>query len=169
MNEGSGPLGPVVWTIGHGERPLVDFIALLTAVPIDLLIDVRRHPGSRRNPQFGAENLQMGLLTAGIDYEWQGPALGGRRKGSGAPSHWRNRSFAAYAEHMGTMVFRSALADVEHRASAGRHVALMCAETLWWRCHRRLIAEALVDDGYTVRHLIAQPADEAAATSRAPR
>ena len=142
-----------VWTVGHGERGLDDLVALLLEVPVDLLVDVRRYPGSRRHPQFARESLATALPRAGVEYSWRGEALGGRRKGTGAPSAWRNASFAAYAEHMLTSQFREALAEVEREARSGRRMALMCAETLWWRCHRRLIADALVRDGFAVRHL----------------
>jgi uncharacterized protein (DUF488 family) len=145
-----------VWTVGHGTRSLEDFVAILRAAGVDLVIDVRRYPGSRRHPQFGSAPMAKALADVGIEYLWLGEELGGRRRGSGRPSRWRNAAFAAYEEHMETDAFRAGLARVEAAVAQGRHPALLCAESVWWRCHRRLIADALVADGFGVIHLLGE-------------
>lgn len=121
------------------------------------MIDVRRHPAGRRQPHLARERLAVDLPARGIGYEWWGETLGGRRQLSGDDSRgWRNPAFAGYAEHMTTPEFGDALARLEDRARSGEALAIMCAETVWWRCHRRLIADALVGDGISVEHLIDQ-------------
>jgi uncharacterized protein (DUF488 family) len=144
-----------VWTVGHGARPVDAFLALLRGADISVLVDVRRFPGSRRHPQFGREALAAELATAGIGYEWQGAALGGRRSRVGASAHTalRQAAFAGYADHMDTVEFRTAVDALAARADAGR-LAVMCAETLWWRCHRMLISDALILRGTAVVHLL---------------
>lgn len=146
-----------VWTAGHGARTLDDFIEVLRSASIELLVDVRMFPGSRRHPHFARGSLEASLERVGIRYDWRGEALGGRRKGAGRSRHpaWRNDSFRAYADHMDTPLFRDALEALENEAMGGTQLAVMCAETLWWRCHRRLIADALTLDGFEVVHLIA--------------
>jgi uncharacterized protein (DUF488 family) len=119
------------------------------------LVDVRRYPGSRRHPHFSRESLQRTLVAAGMLYEHM-PALGGRRSSSGADSPngaWRSASFRAYADYMASAEFVHALDDVIARADEQQTV-LMCAEAVPWRCHRQLIADALVARGITVRHII---------------
>lgn len=147
----------VVYSVGHGARPLDEFIAVLSSAELELLVDVRRFPGSRRHPHFAREALEHSLPQHSIRYEWRGETLGGRRKPAPDSRHpaWRNDSFRAYADFMDTTTFRSALHQLEDEASAGARLAVMCAETLWWRCHRRLIADALTVDGFEVVHLIA--------------
>lgn len=144
----------VVFTVGHGNRPLDELIAVLRDAEVEVLVDVRRFPGSRRHPYFARESLETSLPEAEINYEWWGETLGGRRKpASDSPNVvWRNDSFRAYADHMGSEEFRAALQQIQDRAGTSRQ-AVMCAETLWWRCHRRLIADALVARGLAVVHL----------------
>lgn len=144
-----------IFTIGHGARSWEEFTSLLTAADISVLVDVRRYPQSRRHPHFSRERLEESLPCGGITYEWWGETLGGRRKGDGSHNRhvaWRNASFRSYAAHMETQEFRDSLLDLEERSMSSR-VAIMCAETLWWRCHRRLISDALVVDGRDVVHL----------------
>lgn len=151
----SGPRG-VIWTVGHGTRTTADLATLIRDAGAAAVIDVRRYPGSRRHPHLARERLQIDLPPLGVGYEWWGEALGGRRPAppkSDAPSPWRSPGFAAYATHMTTSAFRSALLALEARTNCGDALAIMCAETLWWRCHRRLIADALVFDGFVVRDL----------------
>ena len=145
-----------IYTVGHGARPLDEFISTLRVGSTELLVDVRMFPGSRRHPHFSRESLEKALLEHGISYSWRGEALGGRRKGAAESRHpaWRNDSFRAYADHMDTDLFRTALGRLKEEAAAGATLAVMCAETLWWRCHRRLIADALTVDGVEVLHLI---------------
>lgn len=153
---------PRVWTVGHGARPLDAFLALLRWAGIGVLVDVRRFPGSRRQPQFGREALAAGLASAGIGYEWQGEALGGRRSRSARTRHvsLRRAAFAGYADHMDSAGFRTAIGALLQRARAGERIAVMCAETVWWHCHRMLIADALVMRGATVTHLLEVDRDQ---------
>ncbi len=131
---------------------------MLREAGVELLVDVRRFPGSRRHPHFAREALAKSLPSLGIGYDWRGEELGGRRsrRRDGTSRHpaWRNDAFAGYADHMDTSAFRDALTRLEAEAATGTSVAVMCAETLWWRCHRRLIADALVLHGVEVIHLI---------------
>lgn len=145
---------PPIFTIGHGVRSLHDFVATLTSASASRVVDVRRYPASRRHPHFASQALTASLAERGIEYRWLGDDLGGSRRPSRRPSHWRNPAFAAYAEHIETEAFARGLAEVERAASEGHRIALMCSETLWWRCHRRLIGDALAARGFDVRHLI---------------
>jgi uncharacterized protein (DUF488 family) len=144
-----------VWTVGHGARPLADFLAVLASALITLVVDVRRFPGSRRHPQYGRTALTEGLGAAGTGYEWWGEALGGRRSRSPDSRHvaLRQAAFAGYADHMDTEEFRGAVGDLLARAGEQR-LAVMCAESVWWHCHRMLIADALTMRGATVTHLL---------------
>ncbi|HEU4671916.1 MAG TPA: DUF488 domain-containing protein [Candidatus Limnocylindrales bacterium] len=144
-------------TIGHGTRSTGELAALLRAAGVQTLIDVRRYPAGRRQPHLSRDRLAADLPALGIGYEWWGEALGGRRTADAATiaaSGWRSPAFAAYEAYMRTPEFRQALAALEARARGGEQLAIMCSETVWWRCHRRLIADALVDDGFVVEHLI---------------
>ena len=144
-----------VCTVGHGARSIDTFLAILAEAGVDTLIDVRRFPGSRRHPQFGRDALEAAVVGAGVRYAWQGETLGGRREVHPGSRHTalRNASFAAYADHMDTPQFRTAAESLILTASTGLP-AVMCAETLWWHCHRMLIADALVLRGATVDHLL---------------
>ena len=144
-----------VYTIGHGNRPLEELVSLLESNAVRRLIDVRAFPGSRRHPHFSRTALEESLPAAAIHYEWQGAALGGRRRPRGDSPNvaLRNASFRAYADHMRTGEFETALDGLIERA--GREgVAIMCAERLPWQCHRFLIADALVTRGVGVLHVI---------------
>jgi len=148
---------PVVRTIGHGTRSTDELAELLRAAGVETLIDVRRYPVGRRQPHLSRERLAVDLPAQGITYEWWGEALGGRRTADAATiaaSGWRSPGFAAYEAHMRTSEFGRALDALEDRARTGERLAIMRSETVWWRCHRRLIAEALVADGIAVEHLI---------------
>jgi uncharacterized protein (DUF488 family) len=145
-----------ICTIGHGTRALDELVAVLTWAGVQLLVDVRRWPASRRNPHFARESLEQVLVPNGIDYEWQGESLGGRRSRSQTVTRhpaWQNASFQAYADYMDTDDFRAAVLNLEDR-SADVVQAVMCAETLWWKCHRRLISDALALRGTQVVHLM---------------
>lgn len=146
----------VIYTIGHSTRSSDDLINLLRAYRIDTLVDVRRFPGSRRHPQFSGERLAETLRAAAIEYVHI-EALGGRRPVQpGSPNDaWRNRGFRGYADHMLTAEFRRALERLEELAVAQR-VAVMCAEAVPWRCHRNLLADALVARGVEVRHILSE-------------
>ena len=143
----------MVLTVGHSTRPIDDFIALLKAHGVETVVDVRTVPKSRRNPQFGQDALPHSLANAGIGYTHV-PALGGlRRARPDSPNAgWRNASFRGYADHMQTPQFAQALAEVMQRAGRER-LALMCAEAVPWRCHRSLIADALLVRGVPVEDI----------------
>lgn len=142
-----------VFTIGHSTRSIEELLDLLRQNGVGLLVDVRRFPGSRRHPQFNSEALARSLDDAGIRYRHESD-MGGRRTGrADSPNQgWRNTSFRAYADHLDTPEFRAALDRLT--ADAAANPAIMCAEAVPWRCHRRLIADALVASGVEVRHII---------------
>ncbi|HZD79830.1 MAG TPA: DUF488 domain-containing protein [Actinomycetota bacterium] len=151
----SEPADPrTIFTIGHGTRPIGDFLELLRGAGIQRLVDVRTAPGSRRNPQFGKEELAAALADASIAYDWE-KDLGGLRRTGPDSRHTaiRNASFRAFADHMETDTFRGAL-DRLAETSRDTITAIMCAESLWWRCHRRMIADALTVRGWRVIHLM---------------
>ena len=127
---------------------------MLRAYDIEVLADVRRFPGSRKHPQFGADALAASLHSSGIDYTWL-HKLGGRRRPDPASPNvaWRNDSFRAYADHLASPEFAEGLAELLHIASA-RRTAMMCSELLWWRCHRGLIADVLRFSGIRVTHIL---------------
>ena len=152
-----------LFTIGHSTRSAEEFVALLKAYGVESLIDVRSFPGSRRYPQFGKEALKATLAAVGIGYIHM-VSLGGRRSRQDAPEHdtrWRNRAFANYADYARTEPFRTELTRLEELAGE-QPVAIMCAEALWWRCHRRIIAEELMKDGFAVTHIMSPDHDEEA-------
>lgn len=149
-----------LWTVGHSTRSGEDFGKILLAHEIKVLVDVRSFPGSRRLPQFNREALSQALRDFGIEYRHE-PRLGGRRKPN-ADSHntaWKNASFRAYADHMESEAFRSGVEDLLEVA-ANERTAVMCAEALWWRCHRSLIADYLKAEGHTVLHILDQKKTE---------
>jgi uncharacterized protein (DUF488 family) len=143
----------IVFTVGHGTRELEELASVLKAAKVELLVDVRRFPASRRHPHFSRESLEISLPEMGLRYEWR-EAFGGRRKPAADSPNvaWRNDAFRGYADHMRSPEFREALDRLKDGAAKGP-TAVMCAETLWWRCHRRLIADALVAGGAEVVHL----------------
>jgi uncharacterized protein (DUF488 family) len=142
-----------VWTIGHSTRTADEFRSTLAAYGIEALVDVRRFPGSRRLPQFGADALEHDLDDVGIAYRWI-QSLGGRRRSSADSINtaWRNDAFRAYADHIETEEFAAGLTELLMIAQ-GLKTAVMCAEVLWWRCHRRLISDVLVSLGVEVVHI----------------
>lgn len=147
--------GVPLLTVGHGTLRQDELAELLTGAGVGLLIDVRRYPSSRRHPQSSAGALRRWLPAHGIEYRWN-EALGGRRRGAPDSPHVvvRNASFRAYADHMDTPQWRAAFEQTMALAAANR-VALMCSEAVWWRCHRRFIADAAeMLCGAEVRHLM---------------
>lgn len=146
---------PTLWTIGHSTRRWEDFLGMLVEGGIRTVADVRRFPGSRRNPQFAGDAMADNLPRAGIGYRHM-PELGGRRRPDPQSRNdaWRNAGFRGYADYMQTQEWRhasDALADL----ARGSPTAIMCAEAVWWQCHRGLIADAFKADGWEVLHLLA--------------
>jgi uncharacterized protein (DUF488 family) len=143
----------VVFTIGHSTRPFAEFLRLLRAHDVQRVIDVRTIPRSRHNPQFSRERLSPALHGARLHYRHM-PGLGGLRhaRGDSVNTGWRNASFRGYADYMLTPMFEKHLARCLELARHER-VALMCAEAVPWRCHRSLIADALVVRGIEVREI----------------
>ena len=145
------------FTIGHSTHPIEDFVALLTAAEVRLVVDVRTVPRSRTNPQFNRETLPASLAEHGIAYE-HCPALGGLRgKQPGVPAEanafWKNASFHNYADYALSEEFRSGLENLR-TLGHGTRSTVMCAESLWWRCHRRIIADYLIAAGEDVFHIL---------------
>jgi uncharacterized protein (DUF488 family) len=145
-----------IFTIGHSAHAIETFLGLLTASGIETLVDVRSFPGSRRHPQFNRDTLSASLKNANIQYLHM-VTLGGRRK--------RQEVAEPYGEYAKTAPFRMVLTELEALAQS-RAVAIMCAEALWWQCHRRIIAEELAKDGFAVTHIL--PPAHAAEATRSP-
>ncbi len=146
---------PAYFTIGHSTRSVADFIELLQGAGVKLLADVRAIPRSRTNPQFNIETLPTELTESGIAYE-HFPELGGRRGRALAASpnqFWDHASFRNYADYAGTQAFHAGLQRLR-RLGQPRCTTIMCAEAVWWRCHRRIIADYLICAGDTVFHIL---------------
>lgn len=143
-----------LWTVGHSNRPVEVLIEMLAEAGIRRLVDVRRFPGSRRNPQFSGEALSASLADAGIDYRHL-PALGGRRRASpdSPNTAWRVEGFRAYADHLASAEYRQGRQTLMDWASE-QPTTVMCAEALWWQCHRRLIADDFSTRGWQVWHIM---------------
>jgi uncharacterized protein (DUF488 family) len=144
-----------IWTIGHSTRNIDGFVTLLEESGIKLLADVRSWPGSKRYPQFNKEALAESLNPHGIRYEHL-PELGGRRKPKpdSRNTAWRNASFRGYADHMETEEFRKGVKHLLALAGKAGQTAIMCAEAVWWSCHRSLISDYLKSRGIEVRHIL---------------
>jgi uncharacterized protein (DUF488 family) len=144
-----------IWTVGHSTRAIDEFISLIQANDIKLLADVRSLPGSRRYPQFNREMLASSLGKAGIHYE-HFPELGGRRKPRSDSRNraWRNASFRGYADYMETEEFRKGVERLLDLAAGAGPTAIMCAEAVWWRCHRSLISDYLKAADIEVMHIL---------------
>ncbi len=143
-----------LYTIGHSTRAIDEFLAMLRACSIALVVDVRTVPKSRRNPQYVRESLQASLAEAGVDYRHM-KSLGGLRKPApdSVNSAWRNASFRGYADYMQTPEYAQAVDELIALA-AGKRTALMCAEAVPWRCHRSLIGDTLLVRGFGVINMI---------------
>src|SRR4029453_6866214 len=144
-----------IWTVGHSTRAIDEFISLIQANDIKLLADVRSLPVSRRYPQFNREMLAGSLGKAGIHYE-HFPELGGRRKAKPESKNtaWRNASFRGYADYMETEEFRKGVERLLDLAAGAGPTAIMCAEAVWWRCHRALISDFLKVRCVEVMHIL---------------
>lgn len=144
------------FTIGHSTRAIPDFVGLLKASEVDLVVDVRTVPRSRTNPQFNRDALPLSLGPPGIGYEHIAElgGLRGRRGTSASPNgFWQNDSFRNYADHAMGEAFHRGLARLRE-LGAERRCAIMCAEAVWWRCHRRIIADYLLAAGDEVVHIL---------------
>ncbi len=143
-----------IWTIGHSTRSSEEFNQILKAHQIETLVDVRSFPSSRRYPHFNQSRLSMALAVTKITYHHLAP-LGGRRRLSQSSRNtaWQNASFRAYADHMETGEFKQGIETLLELAREAR-TAVMCAEAVWWRCHRSLIADYLKSNGFPVIHII---------------
>ena len=145
-----------IWTIGHSTRSADEFVSLLEAHGITGLGDIRTIPASRRHPQFGGDALAARLGAQSIEYR-HFPGLGGLRKPAknSGNSGWKNASFRGYADHMQTPAFGAAVNELLD-FGAGRRVAVMCAEAVWWQCHRMLLSDALTARGVEVQHIMGE-------------
>ena len=144
-----------IWSVGHSTREIDTFIFLLRQNGIKAVADVRMFPGSKRYPQFGREALKNSLGEAGIGYEHY-PELGGRRKArpDSKNTAWRNDAFRGYADYMETNEFRLGIERLLETANRSGPTAIMCAEAVWWRCHRSLISDYLKAGGVEVIHIL---------------
>ncbi|MBS3819469.1 DUF488 domain-containing protein [bacterium] len=149
------------YTVGHSTRESEEWISLLRYYEIELVVDVRAFPRSRRNPQFNKERLRYFLSPYGIAYKWMGKKLGGYRKkseglGENSPNKgWKTEGFRIYADYMLTSKFQEAVRKLIDLGEE-KKLALMCAEKLHWKCHRRLISDYLISQGYEVWHIVDQ-------------
>ncbi|MBK0402696.1 DUF488 domain-containing protein [Adhaeribacter sp. BT258] len=143
-----------IWTIGHSTRSQEEFVEALLAFQIDVLVDVRRFPGSKKYPHFNVEALERYLPEAGIEY-LPCTELGGRRKPKPDSKNtvWNSDSFRGYADYSETEKFKNALAVLGDLAVKKR-VAYMCSEAVWWRCHRAIISDLLKEGGWKVLHIM---------------
>ncbi|GAB1596262.1 DUF488 domain-containing protein [Lysobacter claricitrinus] len=142
-----------LWTVGHSTHPWDAFVAILRSAGIEAIADVRRFAGSRRHPQFGGDAMAAALPAAGIDYT-AFPDLGGRRtpRRDSPNTAWRNDAFRGYADYMATPEYERARGRLAELA-ASKRTAVMCAEAVWWQCHRSLISDDFKSRGWTVLHL----------------
>jgi uncharacterized protein (DUF488 family) len=149
-----------IWTVGHSTRSVEEFERILTDHQITNLVDVRSFPGSRRYPQFNKEQLSASLATIEIRYHHL-PILGGRRRTrpDSKNTAWKNASFRGYADYMETKEFAKGIQELLSLADENA-TAIMCAEALWWRCHRSLIADYLKAAGVNVVHLVSESKTE---------
>jgi uncharacterized protein (DUF488 family) len=149
-----------VWTVGHSTRSSAEFIQILKSFEIATLVDIRTYPGSRRYPQFNQAELSASLEGAGIQYV-HAPDLGGRRRARKDSTNiaWRNQQFRGYADYMETQEFREAIAELLKLAQKKR-TAIMCAEAVWWRCHRSLVSDYLKAAGIVVNHILTEKKSE---------
>ena len=151
------PDSRTIWTIGHSNHSIDHFISMLSVTSISLVADVRRFPGSRRQPQFAREILAQALAVAGIKYQ-HFPDLGGLRKPRPDSSNnaWKNPSFRGYADYMRTPLFSAAVDQLLAFGNEPARAVVMCAEAVWWRCHRMLLSDALSGRGVEVEHILGE-------------
>ena len=159
------------FTVGHSTRPIEEFLALLAESEIRVVADVRRIPGSRAHPQYGGHALAASLAQAGVEYV-HFPSLGGRRGRQDVPpeinAYWDNASFHNYADYALGAEFQAGLAALRELGH-GRRCAVVCAEAVWWQCHRRIITDYLIAAGETVSHILGAGKVEPATMTPAAR
>ena len=144
----------MLYTIGHSTHPLEEFVGLLQKHGIDTLVDVRTVPRSRTNPQYNLDTLPESLAEHGIAHHYNKGLGGLRHSRPDSPNMgWRNASFRGYADYMATPEFDEALSELVARTEQGT-VAIMCAEAVWWRCHRSMVAEAMIVRGHEAQHIM---------------
>ena len=145
-----------IWTVGHSTRTTEEFNLILNSQGIETLVDVRAYPSSRRYPHFNMDALKESLRLVGVGYHHLA-SLGGRRRGSPESRNtaWKNPSFRAFADYMETSGFQQGI-ETLLQLSRERRTAVMCAEAVWWRCHRSLIADYLKAQGLTVVHILSE-------------
>lgn len=143
-----------IYTIGHSTHTLEEFLAMLASFHIEILVDVRSLPGSRKFPQFNKEELMISLPEVGIEYI-HATDLGGRRKVNkdSKNTRWNNTSFRAYADYMETEAFKNAVVTLENLALE-KTTVFMCAEAVWWRCHRSMVSDYLKTKDWNVLHIM---------------
>ncbi len=146
----------MVWTVGHSTKSEAEFLELLKTNRVEALADVRRFPGSKRYPQFAAERLRISLPEKGIEYV-HFPELGGRRTPTkdSPNTAWRNEAFRGYADYMLSAEFQSGMERLT-KLELVKRTAIMCAEAVWWRCHRALISDLLKSRGWSVMHIMSE-------------
>ena len=146
----------IIYTIGHSTRPIEEFIHLLKLSQIEIVVDIRRFPGSRKFPQYNPDNLRISLTDNGIEYTAI-DKLGGRRKATSDSKNtiWRHPSFQGYADYMETQEFIEGISELVKIASV-KIAAIMCSEAVWWRCHRSMDADYLKSKGWEVLHIIGE-------------
>jgi len=146
-----------LYTVGHSTRPMGELVGILQSSNVSILADVRSFPKSYTNPQFNSEAMAKVLPQHRVEYGWM-PKLGGRREDLGRKSKntcWKNKSFRNYADYMETQPFREGFTDLAKLTQKGT-VAMMCAEALYWRCHRSMISDYAKSKGFRVVHLIGE-------------
>lgn len=163
---------PAIYTIGHSTHPLIEFTEILKSSGIEFLVDVRTIPRSRTNPQFNRDSLPEDLIREKIEY-CHIAELGGLRSrqkslADSPNSYWENKSFRNYADYAMSADFRRGLEELKAIARKKR-CAIMCAEAVWWRCHRRIIADYLLAEGYPVFHIMGSAKTEPAKKTTAAR
>ncbi|CAN5442299.1 DUF488 domain-containing protein [soil metagenome] len=148
------PLNKTIWTIGHSTRTLEEFIEMLRCFQIEMLVDIRSYPGSRRYPHFNKEALEISLPQNNIQYLHL-KELGGRRKvnPNSKNTAWRHLAFRGYADYMDTEAFKEGIIALE-KIALQKPTAYMCSEAVWWRCHRSMVSDYLKAGGWKVMHIM---------------
>jgi uncharacterized protein (DUF488 family) len=147
-------ISKTIWTIGHSTRTLEEFVKILHSFKIEMVVDIRSYPGSRRYPHFNKETLEISLPENGIQY-FHLKELGGRRKVNADSKNtaWRHLAFRGYADYMETDAFKEGIVILE-KIALQQPTAFMCSEAVWWRCHRSMVSDYLKASGWKVMHIM---------------